>query len=151
MHRAALAAARNCDLIHIQTPFVAHYAGLKAASTLGKPVLATYHTLFEEYLEHYAAFLPARWLRGQARAFSRRQCNALDAVVVPSPADLTQFSRLVAVEVTVSPSAPLGAACTFVAPCGATHTQPEPSTGSGAEASPAPVTVPKSTRAGTCG
>ena len=27
VHRAALAAARNCDLIHIQTPFVAHYAG----------------------------------------------------------------------------------------------------------------------------
>ncbi len=86
MHRAALAAARNCDLIHIQTPFVAHYAGLKAASTLGKPVLATYHTLFEEYLHHYAPMLPARWLRGQASAWSRRQCNALDAVVVPSSA-----------------------------------------------------------------
>ena len=86
MHRAALAAARNCDLIHIQTPFVAHYAGLKAASTLGKPVLATYHTLFEEYLQHYAPLLPAGWLKRQARGFSRRQCNALDAVVVPSSA-----------------------------------------------------------------
>jgi glycosyltransferase involved in cell wall biosynthesis len=86
MHREVLAAARECDLIHIQTPFVAHYAGLKAARKLGLPVLATYHTLFEEYLQHYAAFLPAGWLRGQARAFSRRQCNALDAVVVPSKA-----------------------------------------------------------------
>lgn len=86
MHREVMAAARECDLIHIQTPFVAHYAGLKAARKLGLPVLATYHTLFEEYLQHYAAFLPAGWLRGQARAFSRRQCNALDAVVVPSKA-----------------------------------------------------------------
>jgi glycosyltransferase involved in cell wall biosynthesis len=86
MHRAALAAARGCDLIHIQTPFVAHYAGLKAARSLGLPVVATYHTLFEEYLQHYAPFLPAGWLKGQARAFSRRQCNALDAVVVPSSA-----------------------------------------------------------------
>ncbi len=86
MHRAVLAAAQDCDLIHIQTPFVAHYAGLKAARKLGLPVVATYHTLFEEYLQHYARFLPGGWLKGQARAFSRRQCNALDAVVVPSTA-----------------------------------------------------------------
>jgi glycosyltransferase involved in cell wall biosynthesis len=86
MDRAVLEAAVDCDLIHIQTPFIAHYAGLKAARSLGLPVVATYHTLFEEYLQHYARWLPAGWLRGQARAFSRRQCNALDAVVVPSTA-----------------------------------------------------------------
>jgi glycosyltransferase involved in cell wall biosynthesis len=86
MHRAVLEAATDCDLIHIQTPFIAHYAGLKAARKLGIPVVATYHTLFEEYLQHYARFIPSGWLRGQARAFSRRQCNALDAVIVPSTA-----------------------------------------------------------------
>ena len=86
MHRAVLAAAEDCDLIHVQTPFVAHYAGLKAGRTLGLPVVATYHTLFEEYLQHYAPFLPGGWLRNQARAFSRRQCNALDQVIVPSTA-----------------------------------------------------------------
>jgi glycosyltransferase involved in cell wall biosynthesis len=86
MHRTVLEAAEGCDLIHIQTPFVAHYAGLKAARKLGLPVLATYHTLFEEYIQHYASFLPSGWLRGQARGLSRRQCNALDAVVVPSTA-----------------------------------------------------------------
>ena len=86
MHRAVLAAARDCDLIHVQTPFIAHYAGLKAARTLDLPVVATYHTLFEEYIAHYAPFLPAGWLRRQARSLSRRQCNALDAVIVPSRA-----------------------------------------------------------------
>lgn len=86
MHRSVLEAAADCDLIHIQTPFVAHYAGLKAARRLGLPVIATYHTLFEEYLQHYAPFLPAGWLQRQARAFSRRQCNELDTVVVPSTA-----------------------------------------------------------------
>lgn len=86
MHREVLAAAEECDLIHVQTPFVAHYAGLNAARTLNKPVIATYHTLFEEYLQYYAPLLPSGWLRGQARAFSRRQCNQLDAVVVPSTA-----------------------------------------------------------------
>ncbi len=86
MHRAVLAAADGCDLVHVQTPFVAHYAGLKAARRLRLPVVATYHTLFEEYLQHYARLLPGGWLRGQARAFSRRQCNQLDAVIVPSTA-----------------------------------------------------------------
>ena len=86
MHHEVLAAAQDCDLIHIQTPFIAHYAGLKAARKLGLPVVATYHTLFEEYLQHYAPLIPSSWLRGQARAFSRRQCNALDGIVVPSTA-----------------------------------------------------------------
>ena len=86
MHRAVLEAARECDVIHIQTPFIAHYAGLKAARGLGLPVIATYHTLFEEYLHHYASMFPSAWLKRQARAFSRRQCNALDAIIVPSTA-----------------------------------------------------------------
>ncbi|MBI2309000.1 MAG: glycosyltransferase [Rhodocyclales bacterium] len=86
MHRAVAAAAADCDLIHIQTPFVAHYAGLAAARRLELPALATYHTLFEEYLQHYAPLVPAGWLRGAARLLSRRQCNALDGVVVPSSA-----------------------------------------------------------------
>lgn len=86
MHAATLAAARDCDVIHIQTPFVAHYAGLAAARRLGLPVLTTYHTLFEEYLQHYAPWAPAGLLRALARRFSCRQCNALDAIVVPSTA-----------------------------------------------------------------
>lgn len=86
MHTSVLAAAKGCDLIHVQTPFIAHYAGLKAGRSLGLPVVATYHTLFEEYIEYYAPFLPGGWLRQQARRLSKRQCNALDAVVVPSSA-----------------------------------------------------------------
>jgi 1,2-diacylglycerol 3-alpha-glucosyltransferase len=78
--------ASECDLIHIHTPFVAHYAGLRAARELGKPVLATYHTLFEEYLHHYLPVLPSRITRALARHLSRTQCNALDAIVVPSRA-----------------------------------------------------------------
>lgn len=79
-------AAQHCDLIHIQTPFVAHYAGLHAARRCNKPVIATYHTLFEEYLHHYIPFVPAALLRAVTRQFSRSQCNALDAMVVPSTA-----------------------------------------------------------------
>ena len=85
MHEAVEAAVdQGADLIHVQTPFVAHYAGSYAARRYGVPVIATYHTLFEEYLKHYAPLVPAALLRGLARRFSRRQCNSLDAVIVPS-------------------------------------------------------------------
>jgi glycosyltransferase involved in cell wall biosynthesis len=90
-YRATLALADRLrgqafDLVHIHTPFVAHYAGVKLARLLGVPCVATYHTFFEEYLFHYVPLLPRDWLRAAARSFSRRQCNQLDAVIVPSTA-----------------------------------------------------------------
>jgi 1,2-diacylglycerol 3-alpha-glucosyltransferase len=75
---------REFDLVHIQTPFLAHYAGLRHARARGIPAVATYHTLFEEYLFHYVPFAPRSAMRALARRFSRSQCNELDAVVVPS-------------------------------------------------------------------
>ncbi|MGL1832722.1 glycosyltransferase [Rhodocyclaceae bacterium SMB388] len=86
MHRRTRDAAARCDLVHIQTPFVAHYAGLAAATANHLPVMLTYHTLFEEYLHHYAPMLPAKLLKYVARRFSRAQCNAMDRIVVPSSA-----------------------------------------------------------------
>lgn len=80
--------ARRFDLVHIQTPFVAHWLGVRLARALGVPTLETYHTFFEEYLFHYVPALPRAWLRAAARALSRRQCNALDGLVVPSQAML---------------------------------------------------------------
>jgi 1,2-diacylglycerol 3-alpha-glucosyltransferase len=86
--RATLAAclelAGHVDVLHVQTPFVAHHVGLKAARRLGVPTVETYHTFFEEYLHHYLPLLPAAVARALARSFSRRQCNAVDAVVAPS-------------------------------------------------------------------
>jgi 1,2-diacylglycerol 3-alpha-glucosyltransferase len=78
--------ARRFDLIHIQTPFVAHYAGVLLSQRLGLPRVETYHTFFEEYLYHYVPFVPRSWMRALARRFSRNQCNDLDALVVPSRA-----------------------------------------------------------------
>jgi len=75
---------RSFDLMHIQTPFVAHYTGMVLADQLGLPRVETYHTFFEEYLFHYVPFVPRGWMRALARRFSRTQCNSLDAVVVPS-------------------------------------------------------------------
>lgn len=75
---------RNIDLVHIHTPFVAHYAGVKVARALAVPVVESYHTFFEEYLYNYIRWLPRNWLKRAARFFSKSQCNAVDALVVPS-------------------------------------------------------------------
>lgn len=74
------------DLVHIQTPFVAHYLGKQLSRHFDIPVIETYHTFFEEYFYHYIPFVPKPWLRFTARWFSRTQCNRLDALVVPSSA-----------------------------------------------------------------
>jgi glycosyltransferase involved in cell wall biosynthesis len=82
--RACIDLASRCDALHVQTPFIAHWAGVKVARQIGVPVLETYHTFFEEYLHHYLPLLPAAAARAFARGISRRQCNAVDAVVAPS-------------------------------------------------------------------
>ncbi len=76
--------SRAVDLVHIHTPFVAHYAGVKIARALNVPVVESYHTFFEEYLYNYIRWLPKSWLKSAARFFSRSQCNAVDGLIVPS-------------------------------------------------------------------
>lgn len=72
------------DLVHIQTPFVAHYSGVKIAKALAIPCVITYHTLFEEYLYHYIPFVPKTILKFFARRFSSHQCNQAQGVIAPS-------------------------------------------------------------------
>jgi 1,2-diacylglycerol 3-alpha-glucosyltransferase len=72
------------DIIHVQTPFVAHYLGLKLAKLLNIPCLETYHTFFEEYLYHYVPLVPKKLMRMVAKRFSRHQGNSLNGMVVPS-------------------------------------------------------------------
>ena len=74
------------DLIHIQTPFIAHHAGKILAQRLGLPLVETYHTYFEEYLFHYVPLLPKAMMRAVARGLTRSQCQQTDAVIVPSRA-----------------------------------------------------------------
>ncbi len=77
-------AAGDYDVVHVHTPFVAHYAGVALARRLGVPVVETYHTFFEEYLHHYVPLLPRALTRRLARVASVSQCRAVDALVVPS-------------------------------------------------------------------
>jgi hypothetical protein len=72
------------DLVHIHTPFIAHYAGVRFARRTGLPCIATYHTFFEEYLHHYLPILPRRFGGYLARRFTRSQCDDVRALIAPS-------------------------------------------------------------------
>src|SRR5579862_2356342 len=76
--------ASALDLVHIHTPFIAHYAGVRFARRAGLRAVVTYHTFFEEYLHHYLPVLPRRIGRLLARSFARSQCAAVDSVIAPS-------------------------------------------------------------------
>jgi glycosyltransferase involved in cell wall biosynthesis len=76
--------AMQFDILHIHTPFIAHYVGLKLAKLLNIPKVETYHTFFEDYLHHYLPVIPQFLARGLARMISKSQCNQLDALVSPS-------------------------------------------------------------------
>lgn len=84
MNQQAEIRSENYDLIHIQTPFVAHYLGVRLSRMLGIPCVETYHTFFEEYLHHYIPLVPKNLTRLIATRFSRHQGNSLDGMVVPS-------------------------------------------------------------------
>lgn len=72
------------DVVHVHTPFIAHYAGSRYARLAGLPCVATYHTFFEEYLHHYVPVLPRRIGRFLARGFTRSQCDDVQALIAPS-------------------------------------------------------------------
>jgi 1,2-diacylglycerol 3-alpha-glucosyltransferase len=76
--------AEEFDLVHIHTPFVAHYAGARFARRGQLPCVATYHTFFEEYLHHCVPLLPRGISRILARRFTRSQCAAVQALIAPS-------------------------------------------------------------------
>lgn len=74
------------DLVHIHTPFMAHYLGLALARRLRLPVVETYHTVLEEYLQSRLRFLPRTIAQWAGRGLTHSQCQAVDAVIVPSEA-----------------------------------------------------------------
>ncbi len=75
---------KKFDIIHIHTPFIAHYSGLKLGKLLNIPVVETYHTFFEDYLHHYLPWIPKSAAKSLARLISKKQCNQVDAIVAPS-------------------------------------------------------------------
>jgi glycosyltransferase involved in cell wall biosynthesis len=72
------------DIIHIHTPFVAHFFGKKLSKKLGIPIIETYHTSFEDYLHLYVPFIPEFLARKLSRFIAKSLCNGVDALISPS-------------------------------------------------------------------
>ncbi len=79
-------ASRRYDVIHIQTPFMAHFWGRYLARRWGIPAVLSYHTYFEAYVGHYYPWIPNALARYGIRGLSRIQCHGVHTVIVPSAA-----------------------------------------------------------------
>jgi glycosyltransferase involved in cell wall biosynthesis len=77
-------AERPWDVIHIHTPFRAHQIGVELARRTGRPTVESYHTYFEEYVANYLPWFPTGPLRFLVRRFSRKLCESVDHLIVPT-------------------------------------------------------------------
>jgi len=82
--KVADSVAQSIDIVHVQTPFLAHYWGASLARRLDAKLVVSYHTYFEQYFHHYLPFVPGSLLKGLARWISRAQLNRVDRVIAPS-------------------------------------------------------------------
>lgn len=87
---------KRLSLVHVHSPFVTGWMGMRYARRYGMPLVYTYHTQLEEYA-HYVPFEP-RATRFAAARLTRTFANNADAVVVPTRA---MGDRLRALDVTV--------------------------------------------------
>jgi phosphatidylinositol alpha 1,6-mannosyltransferase len=68
------------DIVHLSAPDPLGHAAKKLARAIGVPVVASFHTRFETYLEYYGL----GWLRPAGEAVLRRFYAGLDEVFVTS-------------------------------------------------------------------
>ncbi len=70
------------DLIHSHHPFLLGDTALRMATALGKPLVFTYHTMYEHYTHYVPADSPT--IRRFAKQLATEYCNLCDHVVAPS-------------------------------------------------------------------
>ena len=74
----------NPDVVHVQTEFTLGWMAGRWARNNGVPLVATFHTFWQDYLSNYATFLPrfvSRWL---VKTMSCHIGAKADAVVAPT-------------------------------------------------------------------
>jgi 1,2-diacylglycerol 3-alpha-glucosyltransferase len=105
---------KQLSLVHVHSPFVTGWMGMRYARRFGMPLVYTYHTQLEAYA-HYIPF-EANATRFAASRLTRAFANHADAVVVPTPAMATRLRELgVTARIEIVPSgidvARFGAGC----------------------------------------
>jgi 1,2-diacylglycerol 3-alpha-glucosyltransferase len=94
---------KRLSLVHVHSPFVTGWMGMRYARRYGMPLVYTYHTQLEAYA-HYVPFEPNA-TRFAASPLTRAFANHADAVVVPTPAMAARLRELrVNVRIEVVPS-----------------------------------------------
>jgi glycosyltransferase involved in cell wall biosynthesis len=78
------------DLIHVSTPDILGTRAQTFAKQLGVPIVASLHTRFETYFEHYGL----GWARPLAEAHLRRFYRRSDHVLAPTPGIVEEMKRL---------------------------------------------------------
>src|SRR5688572_21410313 len=68
------------DLVHLSTPDWLGFAALRFARRRGVPVVASLHTRFEAYLDHYGL----GWARPAVESLLRRYYRRADRILVPT-------------------------------------------------------------------
>jgi 1,2-diacylglycerol 3-alpha-glucosyltransferase len=94
---------KRLSLVHVHSPFVTGWMGMRYARRFAVPLVYTYHTQLEEYA-HYVPFEPNA-TRFAASQLTRSFANHADAVVVPTPAMAARLRALgVTVRIEIVPS-----------------------------------------------
>jgi phosphatidylinositol alpha 1,6-mannosyltransferase len=78
------------DLIHVSTPDILGTRAQTLAKRTGVPVVASFHTRFETYLDFYGL----SWLKPLAEAQLRRFYRRSDHVLAPTPGIVEEMKRL---------------------------------------------------------
>lgn len=90
--RSVRSVIKRLHLVHVHSPFVTGWMGLRYARRYGMPVVYTYHTQLEAYT-HYVPFDPTA-TRFATETLTRTFGNSVDAVVVPTNAMLNHLREL---------------------------------------------------------
>ncbi|HEY6325479.1 MAG TPA: glycosyltransferase [Candidatus Cybelea sp.] len=94
---------KRLSVVHVHSPFVTGWMGLRYSRRYGMPLVYTYHTQLEAYA-HYVPFEPNA-TRFAATQLTRAFANMTDAVIVPTRAMAQRLVELgVRVRVEIVPS-----------------------------------------------
>ncbi|MFO7246279.1 MAG: glycosyltransferase family 4 protein [Thermaerobacter sp.] len=81
------------QVIHAHSPFIMGRLGMRLARSLGVPFCLTYHTLYDAYLERYAAGFSTLLLPA-LHAYLQSFCNRTDVILTPTYAVYRQLRRM---------------------------------------------------------
>lgn len=74
----------NYDVVHIHTPFIAHFMGVVLGRRLQVPVVENWNTVYAEDFHRLAPYLRHSWTHAMARWLSHFQCRGVNGLIVNS-------------------------------------------------------------------